>query len=1431
MTKEVTFIFAAITEEEFYGGRSSSRRATTESNCEEELGVSTSTPPSPQSLQPHPTYHEADSSDYNPHKKLTHVSSLSAPEVNKVSPTNSRSESDTNTDCTNNDRVDVSAAMADSSSVSPPCVITPANSEVDAMSCVMADSSSVSPSVVAPLPADVDPAAVLFEANKVSPSTHTIHAPIPVDTNRLEDSPVNHSSPIAVDSLEASHIENQQPAPLLTSTPSVKPKGPDTLQARIIPETAAMPCQISPIPSKCESSHLVETTGSLEPRQSVNPETRLSSNPLDSSSETLTSHPPSPPIRPKRSRIFRKRLPRISLLSPFRRLFAPRSTPNLHDGSGKPVLRRQKAKEEWRKSFPEGRQVDRQDEAKAEQWRHSMPGLLESTQHEDSSYGSPVILTHSFDILPAGESNLDLRHRQKQSGISHMIDESFDSQEQMASAHNQTNSILEPNENVEQASALTSQVNTSEDGNECLTSQQPTSLALKALGTMQPLETSVAQQEANPEANCSSNCENVEDSETPRPKYLRVWRESLSQAYSTDMSKASVPEYPIPNFTEGDRLDAETEREKRYRLASESRDDDLLAEDEFGSEKEEKLRADIVKERKEIEGEEGQTLKRMKERLSKIDENEYTTELMKEKEEIDGRSEDMSENSCMEAMIVDNTATTNGHQKDDYEKVELGIARKNTAYNGEELLQEGTLVDRSDGSEQLVQSRQTESAKPKGQHKLGNHIDTAEIIHGPKYEDEDISDSETPAPASKPRSGFSKWLSSGSTYTYNPTQGVFRYDGDSEEGVLVMPLPAEPPSITGAIASKISVVKDKVINDVIPAIPPLKKVNLEKLSKKKKEKPVRGHVVPMDDIPQAPLYFPPSLSDTANPPSMSSSVVSLQDSEEYEEDREEEREEALVRPHRPKNVVSKWWNSSMPSKYTYHPSQGVLKHNLESLYAIDYSKASRGSVGELMNRMSCLMRIPNSPQVEDKDGSTVPVLVLPKPNEDQAGSDGTVPVVILPKTEQEAVPSSSTHPKVPVLIVPAEAEVTKPPAPLEQPLILYPLPRELQDDRSISATVPMKQASLPPSIKQPIIIYPIKPSEELKPSTEKEDQEQKEEVVPIVTAPKPQPVILYSPPSAAKAQKTADSSEQHAPTSPTASAIAQPLMLPVAETLPNPPLLPVHVEKASTLPRSRPEADASAQPLILPSFQTQSSPSQFAPVEKASTLPRTRPAADTKPVVTLRPKPVQSSKKEWRQSFPSQSFPRPSILYGLECSHPHDSMPDLKYMPPKRRIHKLQKTLSSPNEMYEYPSGDEPSTLPKDWRLSLPPDSNVKPLHWRDSLPCPPPPDAISLPRWRMWRDTFPLEHAAHPSPRTHTDPLSLGRPGSFHTEHRELRASTTLRQGQQEAEELLQMTQVGGLILKTRVMVNNLSKSFLAKEVHLASVLIRMNGQSLSRI
>ncbi len=37
-------------------------------------------PPSPQSLQPQ--YDEADGS--NPHKKLTHTSSLSAPEVNRV---------------------------------------------------------------------------------------------------------------------------------------------------------------------------------------------------------------------------------------------------------------------------------------------------------------------------------------------------------------------------------------------------------------------------------------------------------------------------------------------------------------------------------------------------------------------------------------------------------------------------------------------------------------------------------------------------------------------------------------------------------------------------------------------------------------------------------------------------------------------------------------------------------------------------------------------------------------------------------------------------------------------------------------------------------------------------------------------------------------------------------------------------------------------------------------------------------------------------------------------------------------------------------------------------------------------------------------------------------------------------------------------------
>ena len=73
---------SAISEDEFYDrGRP---RANTKGSGESTLDVRLqSSPPSPQSLQPQPTYADGDP-EANPHKKLTHVNSLSAPEVNKV---------------------------------------------------------------------------------------------------------------------------------------------------------------------------------------------------------------------------------------------------------------------------------------------------------------------------------------------------------------------------------------------------------------------------------------------------------------------------------------------------------------------------------------------------------------------------------------------------------------------------------------------------------------------------------------------------------------------------------------------------------------------------------------------------------------------------------------------------------------------------------------------------------------------------------------------------------------------------------------------------------------------------------------------------------------------------------------------------------------------------------------------------------------------------------------------------------------------------------------------------------------------------------------------------------------------------------------------------------------------------------------------------
>ena len=73
-------VTSAITEEEYYGACQQRRDTTDSQGSGVEIRLPSS-PPSPQSLQPQST--EADP-EYNPHRKLTNVSSLSAPEVNKV---------------------------------------------------------------------------------------------------------------------------------------------------------------------------------------------------------------------------------------------------------------------------------------------------------------------------------------------------------------------------------------------------------------------------------------------------------------------------------------------------------------------------------------------------------------------------------------------------------------------------------------------------------------------------------------------------------------------------------------------------------------------------------------------------------------------------------------------------------------------------------------------------------------------------------------------------------------------------------------------------------------------------------------------------------------------------------------------------------------------------------------------------------------------------------------------------------------------------------------------------------------------------------------------------------------------------------------------------------------------------------------------------
>ena len=85
-----SIIFPAITEEEFNSQilhlRSSAKGSPGSSNVDIQIPLPStmSSPPSPQSLmQQHTNYPESDP-DFNPHKKLAHVSSVSAPEVNQV---------------------------------------------------------------------------------------------------------------------------------------------------------------------------------------------------------------------------------------------------------------------------------------------------------------------------------------------------------------------------------------------------------------------------------------------------------------------------------------------------------------------------------------------------------------------------------------------------------------------------------------------------------------------------------------------------------------------------------------------------------------------------------------------------------------------------------------------------------------------------------------------------------------------------------------------------------------------------------------------------------------------------------------------------------------------------------------------------------------------------------------------------------------------------------------------------------------------------------------------------------------------------------------------------------------------------------------------------------------------------------------------------
>jgi hypothetical protein len=1191
--------------------------------------VGASTPPSPQSLQPqYPDSTACDSSaDYNPHKKLTHVSSLSAPDVNKVT---TPSPKNTN----RRFRCSLLSPRSSSSSVSPPesvtgGVVENVSSECGAAAVVAAvppapcPESAVSPSPRVSPPSD----AVLLQANQVRPPS--TDQPKPDD--HTCDQPKTDLP--TIDQPKPDHAPNPNPHNALCPSPTNSPVVPTSKHAA---QTHSAP-SVSKTDSELESQS--ESCSGIM----IN---------VDSFSTPETSEATDTDTAPK-PKSFRKRLPRISLLAPFRRMFTPRSTPDLTDAVEKPVRRRKKkGRKDWRKSFPGLGKSEATSEVTSEKhWRHSVPVLESgcgSGTEESSQQGTPVVLSHSFDILPCDSSG-----------------------------------------DVQVLSKPVTKV--SKD----VTKPQPPTIEIH-------VETPTQSGSPSPETSEKANSDEDDmenERHLSRPRYLRVWRKSLTEAYATDLGKEAVPEYSLPEAQK------HTDRDERYRCASESRDDALLDDDgEIGDDKE-----NVIPRR--IEGDHQGLIfvDRMKYRLSEVDEDQYIEYAQKQTE--------MSDGNCDESDIIEPTKLTT--------KTDIaGCSSENL-----------NSLEQADDNDSENQSKQ-ETNLPNS--KTEQDLDIAEIIDGPKYEDEDISEN-SEAPVIKPRSGFSKWLSASSKYTYNPARGVYRHD-EGEEGVLVEPLPPEPPTLTGAIASKLSLVKDKVVNDVIPAIPALSGIKFEKLLKEKEPKPERDRVLPVDGGPQAPLYYPPSLSNIPIAPSLSSSLDSLHGSEE-ESDKVPEH---LVRPHRPKSLVAKWWNSSKPSKYTYHPTAGVLKHDLASLYAMyDNEKGSRGSFSEWMHTMSCVTMDPES-------------MVSPHSAETVLAS----PIVVLPTEEPDSTASSSSEQvdsHVPVLILPARNDKTQhdKTAPINQPVVLYPLPSG--SIPTPPGTPQSANAPLPPSIKQPIIIYPTKPPEgilqEVKLPTANEHEEQKqkemEEECRDVLGPEAQPVILYSPPTSEREMK---------PTSPTASAIAQPLLL---ATPPQTPLVTVAPVMSNTLPRAVSKK----------------------PNTNTSSLPRTMVADSIQPETTV---PVASKKpKKKLRRRNTDEVPRPSILFGLECSHPYDSVPNLAYP-----VSNLKTQLRSQNQLRDLDKTQESTPGPlKSWRMSLPPDNQAaaevvmrtKPddypsfsKDWRMSLPCPPPSDTISLPRWRMWKDSpspppslcLPLSVPPSTSPPPPTTPTNPWSQVSTHTAH-----------------------------------------------------------------